>query len=59
MSRLKQKFFFLEHFIIKILRIKGCTNSQNFIPIETNQLLKSVNFHLKNYVEEVQKFNIF
>ena len=50
---------FREHFIIKIFRIESSTNPQNFVTIEINQVLKSVNFYLKNYVAYLQKFDIF
>ena len=50
---------FREYFIIKIFRIGSSTNPQNFITIESNQVLKSVDFYLKNYVAYLQKFDIF
>ena len=50
---------FREHFIIKIFRIESSTNPQNFITIDSNQVLKSVDFYLKNYVGHLQKFDIF
>ena len=50
---------FREHFIIKSFRIENSTNPQNFITIESNQVLKSVDFYLKNYVAYLQKFDIF
>ena len=56
---LDERQAFRKRFIFKVLRIQGSTSRQNFIAVETNQVLKSVNFHLKNYVGETQKFNIF
>ena len=50
---------FREHFIIKIFRIESSTNPQNFNTIESNQVLKSVDFYLKNYVGYLQKIDIF
>ena len=50
---------FRENFIIKIFRIESSTNPQNFITIESNQVLKSVDFCLKNYVGYLQKLDIF
>ena len=50
---------FREHFITKIFGIESSTNPQNFITIESNQVLKSVDFYLKNYVGYLQKIDIF
>ena len=50
---------FREHLIIKIFRIESSINPQNFITIESNQVLKSVDFYLQNYVAYLQKFDIF